>query len=41
MFSIFDNNKVNKKLYKVFKTYAGDYLLDNYVRYRGKPASEA
>ena len=41
MFSIFDNNKVNKKLYKVFKAFAGDYLLSGYVRYRGKPASEA
>ena len=41
MFSIFDNNKVNKKLYKVFKAFAGDYLLNGYVRYRGKPASEA
>ena len=41
MFSIFDNNKVNKKLYKVLKAFAGDYLLNGYVRYRGKPASEA
>lgn len=41
MFSIFDNNKVNKKLYQVFKAFAGDYLLNGYVRYRGKPASES
>ena len=41
LFSIFDNNKVNKKLYQVFKAYAGEYILNSYVRYRGKPASQA
>lgn len=41
VFSIFDNNKVNKKLYQVFKAYAGDYLLNSCIRYRGKPASQA
>lgn len=40
-FTMMNNNKINKSIYKLFEDYFNEYTLKTKVRFRAKPATEA